>query len=670
MNVASISPATQSKLLSSLGAEELPRAGFIVGAAQSLRSEPPGLSRIIRTDGVSEGEPDQWFAFGIDLRGLTPSDARTALGWLHERLAQGDAFNLDEHEEEVELIQDGRRISMIIDALLAREARGYALPVGSSARLSQAVPARLTSDGTVLLETRANAPRETSFDVQFEGLHSVYQFRWSGEPVVRPPDTIVRVRRRRHRRARAPFRLRARFTHPLWDSVMVDAPVHDLSLEGISLQTDAARDLLYPGLVVHGLEISWKGGVGLRCSATVRHVTPCLPAGEHRVGLRLSAAAPELAQWQREVEGVLHPNTRRSAHGSDEFWENYTVSGYFNLSGKKATDFIALRAAFSTAHEKLRMAPRVGASFAFSSERRVESVAHQISPWEGSWVFYHFSRRPDARPLSAAGDDALLDLYTHAYEYVQQQPQAQYLVTYVQKVARFSNLIFNELTQRYALAGRASVTDFRALEMATSHLTPVGGRFQVSPARSEEVTLVSAVIRASRPAMYVAATGLGQAKLGIDSTLRAWSSAGLWRERKVLVARHESRVVAAAVIDIVAEGVHLFGLLDMVRLYPVSSVGHLAFGELLDEARRVFHALGRTRFAYFCDSNEDRIALKRPGTTDLGEATMTILPVGLLPELLEHVFVLTSRRAAAHRRLGSEAPDRIASILPGPPEPR
>jgi hypothetical protein len=669
MAAASTETAHSSQLLSSLAAE-LPSTGLIVGAAHSLRSEPPGLSRIIRTDAANEGELEQWIAFGIDLRGLTPADARTALAWIHERLAHGDAFHLDEHEEEVELIQDRRRISMIIDALLAREARGYAMPVGSSGQLAPSVPARLTTDGTVLLESRPDAPRETALDVQFEGLHSVYQFRWSGQPIVHPPDTIVRVRRRRHRRARAPFRLRARFTHPLWDTIIVDAPVYDLSLEGISIQTDASRDVLYPGLVVHDLDISWKGGVGLRCSATVRHVTPCQPAGEHRVGLRLTASPPMLAQWQREVEGVLHPNTRRSAHSPSEFWENYTVSGYFNLSGKKAADFIALRSAFALAHEKLRVAPRVGASFAYSSERRVESVAHQVSPWEGSWVFYHFSRRPDARPLSAAGDEALLELYTHAYEYVQQQPQAQWLVTYVQKVARFSSLIFNDLTQRYAVAGRASVTEFRALEVATSHLTPVGGRFHIGPARPDEVMLTAAVIRASRPQMYVAATGLAQAKLGIDATLRTWSSAGLWRERKVLVARLDSRVVAAAVIDVVEEGLHLFGLLDMVRLYPVSSVGHLAFGELLDETRRFFHGLGRDRFAYFCDSNEDRIALKRPGTTDLGEATMTILPVELLPELLEHVFVLTSRRAAAHRRLGSEAPEPIASVLPSPPEPR
>jgi len=642
-----------------------PTPGVIVGAESTLGSEPPGLSRVGAVEGKGEPAADQWVALGIDLRGLAPLDARRSLAWVQERLARGEAFRLDEHEEEVELIREQPRIAQVIEALLAREARGYAMRIGADPGSTHSVPARLTAGGTVLLDARGG-PLEAPFDVQLEGFHSVYQFQWSGDPVAAPPDTIVRVRRRRQRRARAPFRLRARFTHPLWDAIQVNAAIHDVSLEGLSLDTDAFRDLLYPGLVLRDLEIYWKGGMPIRCGAMVRHVTQHAHSG-HRVGLSLDLPPLAAALWQREVEGVLHPHTLRGGHGADVFWENYTASGYFNLSGKNAEDFTGLRSAFERAHKKLRKAPHVGAAFAFSSERRVESVAHQVSPWEGTWVLYHFSRRPDGRPLSAAGDDALLDLYSHAYEYVQQQPRAQYLVTYVQKVARFSSLIFNDLTRRYLVSGRASMTEFRALEMATDVPAKPNDRFEIGPARPDELLLTSAVIRHSRPKLYVDATGLGQVDLGIDPTVAAWSTSGLERDRRLLVARHGGRVVAAAVIDIVEHGVHLFGLFDMVRLFPVSSLGHLAFGALLDETRRLFLSLGRSRFAYFCDDTEDRSGPQRAGTTDLGEATMTILPVGLLPELLEHVYVLTSRRPASGSLSGSEVPaPRALSELPPP----
>lgn len=644
-----------------------PTPGVIVGAEATLGSEPPGLSRVGGMAGAPESEVDQWVALGIDLRGLAPLDARRSLAWVQERLARGEAFRLDEHEEEVELIRDYSRIAQVIEALLAREARGYAMRIGADPGVTHSVPARLTAQGSVLLDGQGG-PLEPPFDVQLEGFHSVYQFQWSGDPVAAPPDTIVRVRRRRQRRARAPFRLRARFTHPLWDAIQVNAPVSDVSLEGLSLDTDAFRDLLYPGLVLRDLEIYWKGGMPIRCGAMVRHVTQHAHSGRHRVGLSLDLPPLAAALWQREIEGVLHPHTLRGGHGSEVFWENYTASGYFNLSGKRAEDFEGLRASFDRTHKRLRKAPHIGAAFAYSSERRVESVCHQVSPWEGTWVLYHFSRRPDGRPLSAAGDDALLDLYSHAYEYVQQQSRAEYLVTYVQKVARFSSLIFNDLTRRYLVSGRTSITEFRALEMATDVPAKKNDRFEIGPARQDELVLASAVIRASRPKLYVDATGLGQVDLGIDSTVAAWSTSGLERDRRLLVARHGGRVVAAAVVDIVEQGMHLFGLFDLVRLFPVSSLGHLAFGALLDETRRLFRALGRARFAYFCDDTEDRSGPQRAGTTDLGEATMTILPVGLLPELLEHVYVLTSRRPASGSLSGSELPGpRSPSELPPAP---
>lgn len=659
-----------SLLTGSKTVSEIPTSGVIVGAEHFFRSEPPGLARIQDAEGKSGGEIDQWVALGIDLSGLAPPVARESLAWIQERLARGEAFRLDEHEEEVELIRERPRIMTILEGLMAREARGYAMRLGSCARPSRVVPARLTIEGTVLLEHGGAAGIEAPFDVQLEGFQSVYQFRWSEDPMLEPPEAIVRVRRRRHRRALAPFRLRARFTHPLWDSIVVNAPIHDLSFEGISLDTDATRDILYPGLVIHDLEIFWKGAAPIRCGASVRHVTQRARSLEHRVGVRLRFSPETAERWHREVEGVLHPTTRRSLHGPEVFWENYTESGYFNLSGKKAEDFADQRAAFEQAHAKLCAAPEVGASFSFSSERRVESVAHQVSPWAGSWVFYHFSRRPDSRPLSAAGDEALLDLYAHAYEYIQQQPHAQWLVTYVQKKARFSSLIFRELTTRYFNQGRACLTDFRALEIDTSTEVPQGPKqFDVGAARRDELMLVSGTIRSSRPNMYVSATGLSQADLGIDATRHAWASAGLERERRVLVARDGDRVVAAAVIDVVAEGVHLFGLFDIVRLYAVSAVGHSAFDALLEAARRFFCGLGRKRFAYFGDSNDDPSAAERRGTTDLGDASMTILPVRLLPELLEHVFVLTSRRASASRRAMSDPPEnlvRLPSDLPSP----
>ena len=249
-----------------------------------------------------------------------------------------------------------------------------------------------------------------------------------------------------------------------------------------------------------------------------------------------------------------------------------------------------------------------------------------------------------------ADDTSLIDLHAHAYEYVQQQPGAKWLVTYVQDVARFSRRVYFDLAERYQALGRASVTPFRAVEVDCQQRIAPEGEFETGAARPHELAALAARIRAKRPAIYIEATGLGSPDLSIDPTIIEWAAAGLQRERQVLVARGPSGwPVAAAVLDAANDGLHLFGLLDVVRIFPLVEGAGSAYATLLAACQDWFSALGKHRFTYFADDDEDALGAGRTGCTDLGAAYVTILPVALLPELLEHVFTLTARCAPPSR---------------------
>jgi hypothetical protein len=578
------------------------------------------------------------------------------------------------HEDE--LILDPSRIATIVEALIVHEARGY---VASSTRTAdrppRKIPARVTRDGRLLLECGPDGGRfpRPPFQVQLEGYNSAYQFRSSAEGTVSTPEAIRRVRHRSHRRAAAPRRLRVTFAHPSLPDVVTEAPAIDISLEGVSFEISRG-DVLESGAKLCNIELSWKGGARIKTHAIVAHVTRSAHSDRQRVGLRLLMDRASLEEWQQQIEGVLHPRTTRSTHDHQVFWQTYVDSGYFNLSHKNENDFRRERPGFVRCHELLRHAPEVGASFVRSSERRVEAVAHQISPWPGSWLFYQFCRRPDARPASVADDNVLMDLYTHAYEYVQQRPGAEWLVTYVQEAARFSRLVFHEIGGRYAELGRASLTRFRAIEVDCAGSLEAHAEFEVGPATPQEIRTLAAAIGALRPEIYVAATGLGAPDLGIDSTTEKWQSAGLERNRQVLVARRGGRPIAGAVLDAADDGLHLFGLLDVARLYPLTGDGGEAFSALLCGARGWFSALGKHRFAYFANDSEHPRACGEPGCTDLGAAFTIVLPVALLPEMLEHVNVTTSRlpqpaRARAGRANSNDGGDSIVPIRPSSKSP-
>jgi hypothetical protein len=636
-----------------LGASD---SGLLVGAPSLFEFGPPGLARAAGGDVMDGVDPTALVAVGIDFTGLTSRVARSSLEWLHERLAQGDVYRLDAHEEEVELIRDPIRITCIMDALAAKEARGFAMAVTNGAGPGPSAAARLSIDGTLLVTAFALGP--PPYQVELEGFHSVYQFTCTEVEPVERPDSMVRVRRRRHLRARAPRRLRVSFKHPLWEGIYVETGAYDVSLEGMSFYTDAVRDLLYPGLTIRDLELHWKGGVALRCDAVVAHVTQQRVAGQHRVGLRLSFAPASRSRWSAALEGVFHPRTRRAHSDPSPFWNAYNASGYFCLSGKRAEDFTGMRAAFERTHAILARSPEIGAAFSTSSERRVEAVAHQITPWDGSYLYYQFCRLPEQRPLSVADDAPLLELYSHAYGYVQERPDARFLVTYVQSVARFSRVAFHGIAQRYAADGRASISRFRAVEMSTLATQSASDKFEIgAPAPIETGQLLHAIL-SSRPSLVVQATGLTPGELTQERTVSVYRAAGLERRRELLIARLNGRAYAGAVLDSVDDGLHLFGLLDAVRIFPLTVDGCLAYPALLEAVRAWYRAQGKARFTYFADDPEDPDAVAREGAEDLGLADMIIMPVELLPELLEHLFVLTTRRGFGSR------PDALESDRP------
>jgi hypothetical protein len=111
----------------------------------------------------------------------------------------------------------------------------------------------------------------------------------------------------------------------------------------------------------------------------------------------------------------------------------------------------------------------------------------------------------------------------------------------------------------------------------------------------------------------------------------------------VLVARLAGEPMAAAVLESADDGLHLFHLLDLVRLFPLADGGERLFPVLLDQVRPWFANRGKAKFIYSLE-NGDVEQATRAGLKDLGEADTSFLPVDLLPELVEQLFEITAPR--------------------------
>jgi hypothetical protein len=491
---------------------------------------------------------------------------------------------------------------------------------------------RLNETGAILDGWNESVPNQPPFDLEIDGMHAFYVAHWpTGSPADGPPDRLVRFRSRRERRVAAPARLYASVD---LGGQKQECRLINLSLRGLAFDIDPGAPLPAKGQALEEIGIHWKGGTPLEVSGKIAGITQ-LPDGRARCGVALEDGLGS-TRWRGAVSGLLYPRTTVASVPADALWELYERSGYFGLSGKTPEDFRHLRSAFAETQRRLACAPEVGAVICWSSSSRLEGAVLHLEVWEGSWLSFQLARRHDDRPLGAADDAGLHDLYRHCYEYVHQAGQPRWIVSYIQDSARFTKRVNLELAERHAATGNACVVPFRAIELDTD-----GNG--VSPLVREANAIDRAAIRAKllsrRPAAYLAATGLDQPDLELGAVVDRWADAGFARSRRVIVAENAG-ASAAAILESADEGLHLFGLLDMVRVVPLRPGAHRVFPVLLEAARAYYRRLGKSRFVYFLeDEGEEHVPAL--GGRDLGAASYVVLSASLVPELLEHLEIVT-----------------------------
>jgi hypothetical protein len=227
---------------------------------------------------------------------------------------------------------------------------------------------------------------------------------------------------------------------------------------------------------------------------------------------------------------------------------------------------------------------------------------------------------------------------------VQRDPSARWLLGLVQVKRVWSRYAHYELPRRYLRTEHAAVVRFRALDVDANVLLPEDARFTVEEATAADRAAFFRHVASTRPRAYVDALDLHAGAFAGGRHAAELSAAGFHRERHLLVARERGVARAAAVLEAIDDGVHVFRMFDAVRLYALDAGGQLAFRALLAAARAVYRARGKLRLVCMledCDAIPPEV-IAREGITDMGLADLTILSTDLLPELLEHVTEITA----------------------------
>jgi len=253
--------------------------------------------------------------------------------------------------------------------------------------------------------------------------------------------------------------------------------------------------------------------------------------------------------------------------------------------------------------------------------------------------------RPE-KTVAARASEVLRELYRQYIEHSITQPGARWQMAYVQHSAHWSMRVHVDVPRRYHALGDSLVHDFRALQVRTVGAHAGAGKrpaaFSVTTARDLEIEQAMRVLRMRRPDIYCDALeySADPDRFRLLNLKRAWAKCGMERERDLLVAKRDDEIVAVGVVETAQPGLHLFGLIDTLRMYVLAPDGARAFDGLLDGARAWFRQHNRRSFCYL--EEEGELACDGADIKLMSRAMMTLLSTERLPEMLEHLHSETA----------------------------
>ncbi len=545
---------------------------------------------------------------------------------------------------------DAEGVAEVVDALARDHCSAQLLGLGW--RVSAELVGVDAQRGELLWHCPLHPP-QGPITAEVLGYNSLFEFQ---SPTVRTrdgllatpvPTRILQFRRRWLRRMEAPKGARIAFADPGAPEVRLERPLRDLSGEGLAFYVEPG-DALSPGLSLLNAEVHVPGSPPVRLDCEVRQLATT--GRTHFCGVRLSSRDPrQLRRWRELMHTLLHPRIRRGAGLVRETWDLYQRAGYLELSEKEPEQFTRIRQPFERVARLLEASPEVGCHMAWQTESgAVEASMAGLKVYGASWLILQLAKVSGPTSDGVPSRRVLRDINEAVYEHAQHfDPDLRWMTMLLQVKRVWSRLAYFETPKRLELAGMACIVRNRVLEFSTTSeaMAPVPG-LDIAPATAEELdTLVDSLAR-TRPKSYLEAQDLTRQSIGMQNVKRAWGRAGLTRERQVLAAHRDGQLVAAAILESADEGLHLFRLLDSVRLFCLVDGGERAFTPLLEAAREWYRARGRP--AFVCYLEEDRPAPvpgELPRHSDLGLADLCILPASHLPEQLEHIRHITAPRS-------------------------
>ncbi len=355
------------------------------------------------------------------------------------------------------------------------------------------------------------------------------------------------------------------FSFPRGDGRRVERRSLDVSERGLAVPFRSGSDILFPGERLDDLQVDLPTGP-VRALGIVRTIAPRGFGDDAVCGIELTEfeTRGDRERWLRYVFSLAHPRTDDLDAGLASLaWEVLDSSDYLGL-WTRPEDRERLEREFLSSWDSPPQVP--GHLIVLREEERKVGTFATSRVYPKTWLLHSLGVDQQERRKRRYFLDVARELYAAMLTLLKGET-APYFVLFVEKGKRWTDLLYGGFVESLP-PGSTSLYDeyelYKCLPGAAAQRPGPPSGWRIGPAASPELRAVAAKLRETLTPLELDAYAYGEEVLDLPSFAR---EAPTRFRREVLVAREGREPRAALIAECGSDGVNIFGLLNVCRLF-------------------------------------------------------------------------------------------------------
>jgi len=287
----------------------------------------------------------------------------------------------------------------------------------------------------------------------------------------------------------------------------------------------------------------------------------------------------------------------------ETIYELYNKSGYFDLKPQEE-----MRASFNNMYKlmnKIKVYPQIISNPAFYHNNQIYMGASVLRIYNNTFLAQHLAAIPQARLFPTAKTS----IYLSINDYLLCNPHFKYYLTYFDANNKWHNKMYQSI-------GKFIDDDTKFLYDTLDYFKCDLEKYnqkKKNKYQSHMLTNFTEFIwyaNNNLPKLYVQTHGYTMDDFKLDKVRQLYEMAGIYTRRQLIKITNNNNLIAYGIIEVYSEGLNLYNVLDMLRLYIVDENCDIneVFSSAINECKYFFKKYKKKQFNIFikhiCDTKE------------------------------------------------------------------